>query len=357
MKIAIDAMGGDNAPKAVVEGALLAQSHCAADLVLVGDEKVIREALGDSSDGSAPDVVHAPQEIAMDESGPLAIRRKRDSSINVAMRMLADGEVDAVVSAGNTSGIVASSRHYVGLFPGLRRPALAVSFPTRDGKPVMLDAGAHLQADAIHLAQSAVLAHIYLKVTLGISTPRIGLLNIGRESSKGTRAVQRAFALIKRSALNFIGNIEPNDLFAGLTDAIICEGFVGNIVLKTYEGLSESILGPLSQQARESGAGAGNELGGIFESFQHKYNYQYVGGAPLLGVKKPVVVAHGRSERTAISNAIRVTCRMAEESICGRMTDELEQDSALADLKYANALLILDGLKKKWGFSSQRTDV
>jgi len=354
MKIAIDAMGGDNAPGAVVEGALLARSHCAADLVLVGNEKVIWEALDGSTDGTGFEVVHAPQEIAMDESGPLAIRRKRDSSINVAMRMLADGEVDAVVSAGNTSGIVASSRHYVGLFPGLRRPALAVFFPTRDGKPVMLDAGAHLQADAIHLAQSAVLAHIYLKVTLGISTPRIGLLNIGHESSKGTRAVQRAFTLIKRSALNFVGNIEPNDLFAGLTDAIICEGFVGNIVLKTFEGLSEGILESLSRHAREGG---GDEVVGIFESFQHKCNYQYVGGAPLLGVKKPVVVAHGRSERTAISSAIQATCRMAEESICDRMTEELEQDSALADLKYANALLILDGLKKKWGFSSQKTDV
>lgn len=356
MKIAIDAMGGDNAPKAVVEGALLAQSHCAANIVLVGNEEAIREALGSSSAGVAPEVVHAPQELAMDESGPLAIRRKRDSSINVAMRMLAEGEVDAVVSAGNTSGIVASSRHYVGLFPGLRRPALAVSFPTRDGKPVMLDAGAHPQADAVHLAQSAVLAHIYLKVTMGISKPRIGLLNIGRESCKGTRAVQRAFALIKRSALNFIGNIEPNDLFADLTDAVICEGFVGNIVLKTYEGLSEGILGSLNRQVRES-AGRGDEPGSILESFQHRYNYQYVGGAPLLGVRKPVVVAHGRSEKTAISNAIRITYRMAEESICAKMTDELEQDSALADLKYANALLILDGLKKKWGFSSQRTDV
>lgn len=357
MKIAVDAMGGDHAPEAVIEGALLAESHCGADLVLVGNENLVHEALSGARSGPRLEVVHAPQAVAMDEFGPLALRKKRDSSLNVAMRMLAEGQVDAVVSAGNTSAIVASAKHYVGLFPGLRRPALAVFLPTRHGSPVLLDAGAHPQAGPVHLAQSAALAHIYLKVTQGLEKPRIGLLNIGQEPGKGTRTVQRAFNLLRRSGLNFIGNVEPNDFFAGLTDAIICEGFLGNIVLKTFEGLSEGLLKALNQKAEESGVEARNEFDRIFDSFQERLNYRHVGGAPLLGIKRPVVVAHGRSESTAISNAIRATCKLAGDGICDKMTAELEQDGALAYFKFVNALLILDDLKKKWRFTSQKTEV
>jgi phosphate acyltransferase len=351
MRVAIDAMGGDHAPEAVVKGALLAQSHCSADLVLVGNETEIRDLLGAGPDNPGPRIVHAPQSIAMDESGPIAIRKKRDSSLNVAMRMLAEGEVDGVVSAGNTSAIVAAAKHYVELLPGLRRPALAVSFPTETGRPVLLDAGAHAQAGTVHLAQSAALAHIYLKVTQGLDRPRIGLLNIGQEPGKGTRAVQRAFALIKRSGLNFIGNIEPNDLFSDLTDAVICEGFVGNIVLKMYEGLSDGVVRELGKKAAQCSPESRSELGRMLEDFTRSYHYNHVGGAPLLGVKKPVVVAHGRSESAAISSAIQLTCRVVAQEICSRMTEALEQDSAFADFKFFNALLILENLKKKWGFS------
>jgi glycerol-3-phosphate acyltransferase PlsX len=287
----------------------------------------------------------------MEEAGPIAIRKKRDASLNVAMQMLAGGEVDAVVSAGNTSAIVAAAKHYVELLPGLRRPALAVSFPTDTGRLVLLDAGAHAQAGTVHLAQSAALAHIYLKVTQGLDRPRIGLLNIGQEPVKGTRAVQRAFSLIKRSGLNFIGNIEPNDLFAGLADAVICEGFVGNIILKMYESLSEGLVRELGKKVEKCSFETRDELGRILEGFGRSYHYSHVGGAPLLGVKKPVVVAHGRSDSTAISSAIQLTCRVAAEGICRKMSTELEQDSALADFKYFNALLILENLKKKWGFS------
>jgi phosphate acyltransferase len=351
MRVAIDAMGGDHAPEAVVKGALLAQSLCSADLVLVGNETDIRDLLGVGLDGPGPRIVHAPQSIAMDEVGPIAIRKKRDSSLNVAMRMLAAGEVDGVVSAGNTSAIVAAAKHYVELLPGLRRPALAVPFPTETGRPVLLDAGAHAQAGTVHLAQSAALAHIYLKVTQGLDRPRIGLLNIGQEPGKGTRSVQRAFSLIKRSGLNFIGNIEPNDLFSDLTDAVICEGFVGNIVLKMYEGLSDGLVRELHKKAGQCSRESRGELGRMLEDFARSYHYNHVGGAPLLGVKKPVVVAHGRSEGAAISSAIQLTCRVVAQEICEKMAEALEQDSALADFKFFNALLILENLKQKWGFS------
>ncbi len=351
MRIAVDAMGGDHAPEAVIDGTFLAQSQCTADLVLIGNEPVIRELLDRGHNGAEPEVVHAPLAITMEDVGPLAIRRKRESSLNLAMQMLAGGEVDAVVSAGNTSAIVASAKHNVGLFPGLRRPALAVSFPTEVGSPLLLDAGAHSQAGTVHLAQSAVLAHIFLKVTQGLNKPRIGLLNIGREPVKGTKSVQRAFALIKRSGLNFIGNVEPNDLFEGITDAIVCEGFVGNIILKMYEGLSESLIRSLERVLELGGGAKDDTLRGTFADFQKSYDYRYIGGAPLLGVKKPVVVAHGRSEGTAICSAILLTSRLAEAGICTKMAEELEQDGALADFKYFNAALILENLRKKWGFS------
>lgn len=351
MRVAIDAMGGDHAPEAVVEGTLLAQSLCSADLVLVGNEPVIRELLGGGPDNSGLPIVHAPQSISMDEAGPLAIRKKADSSLNVAMRMLAGGEVDAVVSAGNTSAIVAAAKHYVDLLPGLRRPALAVSLPAETGRPVLLDAGAHAQAGAVHLAQSAALAHIYLKVTRELDRPRIGLLNIGQEPGKGTSAVQRAFALIKRSGLNFIGNIEPNDLFSGLSDAVVCEGFVGNIIVKMYEGLTDGLLRELAGKVGQCGNASRGDLNRILDDFQRSCHYSHIGGAPLLGVKKTVVVAHGRSDSTAIGSAIQLTCRVAAEGICRKMTEALEQESTLVDLKYFNALLILEDFRKKWGFS------
>ncbi len=352
MRIAIDAMGGDYAPGPVVEGALLARSTCPADLVLIGNEPLVREALGDGSGAlPLPALVHAPLAISMEEFGPVAIRKKRESSLNVAMRMLASGDVDAVVSAGNTSAIVAAAKHFVGLLPGLRRPALAVPFPTEDGMPVLLDAGAHAQSGPVHLAQSAALAHIYLKVTRRIDRPRIGLLNIGHEPVKGTRAVQKAFALIKRSALNFIGNVEPNELFEGQTDAVICEGFVGNIVMKMYEGLSEGLLRAIEGRVMQSETGSRTELNRILKGFQKNFAYQHVGGAPLLGVKKPVVVAHGRSGSAAINSAIHLAFAITADETCGKMSEQLERDSSLADFKYFNALLILENLKKKWGFA------
>jgi len=354
MRIAIDAMGGDHAPGPVVEGTLLARLLCpAADLVLIGDEPVVREVLAAGSRSMPlPEVVHAPLAISMDEFGPVAIRKKRDASLNVAMRMLAENEVDAVVSAGNTSAIVAAAKYFVGLLPGLRRPALAVPFPTPDGRPVLLDAGAHTHSEALHLAQSAALAHIYLKVSRGIDHPAICLLNVGREPAKGTRTVQRAFALIKRSGLNFIGNREPNDLFDGQADAVICDGFVGNIVMKTYEGFSQGLISSLGARIEQSAASSRAEWNRMFQSFQESYAYQHVGGAPLLGAKKPVVVAHGRSENRAIGSAIQLAYRIVQEATYRKMTEfKFEHDGSLADFKYFSALLILDNFKKKWGFT------
>lgn len=351
MKIAVDAMGGDHAPEATLEGTLLAWPQCSAELILIGDEAQLRKILGDSDGASSIRVVHASQTIGMGEAGPMAIRKKRDASLSVAMRLLAEEKVDAVVSAGNTSAIVATAKHFVGLMPGLRRPALAVPIPTLFGKVLLVDAGAHAEANTVHLAQSAALAHVYLKVTENLSQPRVGLLNLGQEPMKGTKIIQRAFAILERSHLQFAGNIEPSDLFTDRIDAAICDGFLGNVLLKMYEGLAETLPLLLEAQLDKEEAHLMTGLQQVFRRFRKAHHYQNVGGAPLLGVTKPVIVAHGRSQGTAIANAIHLAFRLGQENIPQRMADELEKNSVLADLKHTSALLMLENLKKQWGFT------
>jgi len=353
MKIAVDAMGGDHAPETPVEGSLLAIPRCEAELVLIGNEPLLHNILGRCERASSIEVVHAPQTIGMGEAGPMAIRKKREASLSVAMRFLAEGRVDAVVSAGNSAAIVATAKHFVGLMPGLRRPAMVVPLPTPGGKVFLLDAGAHAEAGTVHLVQSAALAHLYLKVTEGLSHPRIGLLNIGQEPIKGTKAIQRAFTVLKHSRLHFVGNVEPQKLFADRVDAAICDGFVGNVLLKMYEGMSEALLQLLEAQLDDGEAQAGEVLREAFLRFRRAYHYQNVGGAPLLGVERTVVVAHGRSQAPAIASAIEQACHLAKDRVYERMNETLEHDSILTELKHHNALLMLENLKSRWGFTQK----
>ncbi|MFP5212155.1 MAG: phosphate acyltransferase PlsX [Acidobacteriota bacterium] len=349
MRIAVDAMGGDHAPKAPVEGALLARPQCSADLVLIGNMEQIEEQLG--HEASSIEVVHAPETIGMEEAGPMAIRKKRDASLSVAMRLLAEGGVDAVVSAGNSAAIVAAAKHFIGLIPGLRRPAIAVALPTLMGRTLLLDAGAHAEADSIHLAQSAALAHAYLETTEGLSRPRIGLLNIGHEPTKGLKVIRKAHALLRWSSLNFIGNVEPQDLFHDRTDASVCDGFLGNLMLKMYEGVSETLLRFLEAQMADHEAR--DAVRAALLRYKSAFLYESVGGAPLLGTLKPVIVAHGRSPGSAIANAILRANRLAEENVYGRMAEETERGGVLTELKHYNALFMIESLKDRWGFTQK----
>lgn len=351
MKIAVDAMGGDLAPEAVVQGTLLALPRCSADLILIGNEARIRKILSDSGGPRSVEVVNAPQSIGMGEAGPMAIRKKRDASLSVAMRLLAEQRVDTVISAGNTSAIVATARHFVGLAPGLRRPALAVPLPTPSGHVLLVDAGAHAEASMLHLAQSAALAHVYLKVSQKPVHPRIGLLNLGQEPSKGTRVIQRAFAVLERSGLNFVGNVEPYDLFADRTDAVVCDGFLGNVLLKMYEGLSETLPGLLEAQIEEGEAQMKEGLRLACRRFQEAHHSNTVGGAPLLGVRKPVVVAHGRSCSEAIASAVELACHLVKVQVFDQMLTELERDSLLGEMKLIGTRLMLESFKMQWGFT------
>lgn len=351
MKIAVDAMGGDHAPEATVEGSLLAASRCSARQLLIGNETQLREILGEKEATLPIEVVHAPEVIGMGEAGPMAMRKKRDASMAVAMRLLGEGAADAVVSAGNTAAIVATARHFVGLVPGLRYSAMAVPLPTSEGKVLLLDAGAHAQANAYQLAQSAALAHAYLKVTESLESPRVGLLNIGQEPLKGRKVTQRAYALLERCDLTFAGNVEPQDLFSGRIDAAICDGFVGNTLLKMYEGLSETLLRFFEMHMEGDQPQKHEGLRQILHRFTKIYHYQNIGGAPLLGTCKTVVVAHGRSRARAIASAIQLACRLVDGRVYERMAEELGSSSTLAQLKLQNKLLMLERLRNKWGFS------
>ncbi len=355
MRIAVDAMGGDHAPAAVIEGAILAAPQCPADLVLIGDEAKIGSILarGEVPDGT--EVLHAPDVIGMEESGSIAVRRKREASLSIAMRLLAESRVDAVVSAGNSAAVVATAKHYVGLVPALRRPALAVPIPTPTGEVLLMDGGAHAEADAIHLVQSAVLADAYLRITAGPTRPRVGLLNIGHESLKGTRVVQRAFTFLKHTRIGFVGNVEPHDIFSDRADAVICDGFVGNILLKFFEGISETHLRFFEGFLNERKGCLEDDAWLSFCRYQREHHYQNIGGAPLLGIPSPVVVAHGRSRSPAIANAIRLTAALVEGRVFRQMAQELEQDSILAEIRNYYALWMLDHLKSKWGFAHKNS--
>lgn len=354
MKIAVDAMGGDYGPEAIVHGSIQARRQLEHDIVLVGNGSQLRGILDRQGPRSAMEVIHAPDAIGMDEAGPVAIRRKRESSLGIAVRMLADGQVDAVVSAGNTSAIVAAAKFFVGLNSGLRRPALAVPLPTPNGRVLLVDAGAHSDADTIHLAHSAALAHVYLEVAERVTNPRVGLLNIGHEPQKGKKSVRRAFSLLSRSGLNFVGNVEPQDLFRDRTDVVICDGFVGNILLKMVEGLAESLLHFFESRSDELPPSARGDLYGLIHHFRDHYHYQSVGGAPLLGSRKVIVIAHGRSQPGAVANAIRLAAWLVGSGIYERMGEVLDQKQIFAELKHQFTLLMLDRLRGKWSFGGKR---
>jgi glycerol-3-phosphate acyltransferase PlsX len=230
---------------------------------------------------------------------------------------------------------------------------MAVLIPTRNGRVLLLDVGAHAEADTVQLAQSAALAHAYLKVVAGLNRPRVGLLNIGRELTKGLDVIRRAFTLLERSNLNFVGNVEPEDIFAGRTDAVICDGFTGNILLKTCEGISEALLGSLEAGFSELDERSREFFRKTLHRSRLDYHYERIGGAPLLGARKTVVVAHGRSSPSAIANAIGLTCRLAQAGIFERVAAELEQNSILTDLKHSGGALMLENLKNKWGFTQK----
>lgn len=314
--IAVDAMGGDTAPREVVEGAILAAQD-GARLVLVGYETQIAEILADRGDGIA--VRHASDVITMDDDPSRAIRDKKDASVVVAARMVAAGEAQGMVSAGSTGAALASAALIIGRLPGVSRPGIASIFPTGH---VIIDVGANIECKPEHLLQFAVMGRAISTVYQGVEDPRIGLLNIGEEASKGRELERDAFELLEASAaLNFIGNVEGRDLATDVVDVIVTDGFTGNILLKTGEGTGKVIQQMILEiLADPKYVDAVQDLMPAFLEIRSRLSAETVGGAHLVGTKGVVVIAHGSSSRIAIRNAILIASEGAENDLVGRVT-------------------------------------
>jgi glycerol-3-phosphate acyltransferase PlsX len=329
LTIAVDAMGGDTAPKAEVEGALQAAASFDVRIILVGLENVLRRelALYPEAKDLPIEVLHASEVITMDDSAAKAVRSKKDSSIRVASRLQREGIVQGVVSAGNTGAVMATAKTVLGMVRGVDRPALATPLPSLSGSPVVvLDVGANVDSTPEMLAQFAVMGEIYSRIIFKNARPRVGLLSIGEEEHKGNELTKAVTPLLKALPIRFIGNIEGRDIYSGVADVVVCDGFTGNVVLKVSEGLADMIRTMLRQAltatvARKLGAAL---TSGAFAEFKKRVDYSEYGGVPLLGVKGVSIICHGRSNANAIKNAIRVAAEFAYGRVNERIEEELD---------------------------------
>ncbi len=318
MKIIVDAMGGDHAPEVVVEGAIAAVHEYGVDVVLVGDEKAIQDILKKHRYAGNRITVHPSQEvIGMSEPAAASVRIKRKSSIVVGMGLLSEGVGEAFVSAGNTGAVVCAATLELRLLPGVERAGIAVITPTLSGISLIIDVGANIDPKPIQLVQYGIMGQAYSKLILNKSNPTVGLLNIGEEETKGTDVIKDAYELLSRSGLNFVGNVEPKDLFSGKSDVIVCDGFVGNVMLKVSESAAETLNVLLKRSLMSNPLG---KLGLLllkksFVAYKKQLDYSEYGGAPLLGVNGVVIISHGRSNPKAIKNAIRVSKEEVERKV------------------------------------------
>ena len=333
MRIALDAMGSDLGPAEMVAGARLAVSESGVEVVLFGDEKILAPLVAAHSGAGSErlKIVHTSQVVGMAESPMEAIRRKRDSSIVVPFERLKSGEVDAVVSAGNSGATMAAAIRSLGRLSGVSRPGIASVFPTLKKPVVMMDVGANVDCRPKHLFQFGVMASAFSSVILGMPRPRVGVLSIGEEQGKGNALVKKTDDLFRRSSLNYIGNIEGGEIFRGDVDVIVCDGFVGNVCLKVSEGLAEALTGLLRIEINKSPLAKIGYLfsRGAFANFKKRIDYADYGGAPLLGLHGTGIVCHGRSNAKAIKNAIFVATDLVQNRVKDKIMQLLSEDEVL----------------------------
>ena len=335
MKIAVDAMGGDYAPAAVVEGSVLAAAELDIPIILVGDrEKVEAELKKHRVRGLDITVRHASEVVGMDESPSKAIRRKKDSSLRVCFDLVKKGEASAVVSAGNSGAAMAAGIFLLKRLEGVDRPAIAVTVPTKKDPAVLLDVGGNVDCRPVHLLQFALMGEVYAKYVLKKDRPRVGLLSNGEEEGKGNELTRETHALIKKTSLNYAGYIEGRDIYRGAIDVVVTDGFVGNVVLKLSEGLVEAFTSMLKDEIMSS---ISSKIGYLlakeaFRKLKKKVDYAEYGGAPLLGIEGICIISHGSSNPMAIKNAVIRAHEFSKNSVNTRLREEIERNCDIMNL-------------------------
>lgn len=317
MNIAIDAMGGDFAPDEIVKGSVEAAEEYKVNIILVGDEEEIKKRLAKCKKTENITTVHASETIKMDEAPALAVKQKKDSSVSVAVRLVKEGRADGIISAGNTGALMAASLFGLGRIKGVERPAIATIFPTMGREVLLLDMGANVDCKPKHLKQFAEMGSLYAEHVMHIQNPKVGLLNIGEEPSKGNDLTVEAYPLLKEAKINFVGNVESKEILSGKVDVIVCDGFIGNLILKFGETIGKTVYTLLKKEISKNPL---TKLGALllfpaFRSLRKTIEYDEYGAAPLLGIDGVVFKAHGRAKARAIKNAVRVTAEAIKENI------------------------------------------
>ena len=326
--IALDAMGGDNAPRELVKGAAQAAKEYGYQIILVGDEKRLIAELLRYPQAKGLSIVHASETIDMDESPVAAVRKKKDASVNVAVALVKKGQADVIVSAGNTGALMAAGLFGLGRIKGVERPAIATIFPSANGPILLLDMGANVDCKAKHLVQFAHMGSVYAEHVMHRENPKVGLLNIGEEPEKGNELTLETHPLLKASKLNFVGNVESKEILQGKVDVVVCDGFIGNLILKFSENLASNIVNMLKTELKRNPV---TKLGALLLSpsltnLKKLVDYEEYGGAPLLGLVGVCYKAHGRAKAKSIKNAIRVAAEEAEEKIVDCISGAMENN-------------------------------
>jgi len=332
MRVAVDAMGGDNAPGVEVEGAVAAAREFGIAITLVGDtEKVNCELAKHNCKDLDITVKHASEVVGMHDSASDAVRKKKDSSIRIAFELVKNNEADAVVSAGNSGATMAAGMFVLKRIKGIDRPAIAQIFPTLRGKTLVLDVGGNVDCKPLNLVQFAIMGEVYARSVMDVENPKIGVLSNGEEESKGNDLTRESSTLLKSTSLDYMGYVEGRDIFNGMVDVVVCDGFVGNVVLKLSEGLAEAVSTMLKEEIKQSLL---YKIGYIlsrraFINFKKKVDYTEYGGAPLLGIDGVGMICHGGSNAKAIKNAIRFTHEYARKGVNQHMVEKLQENYPL----------------------------
>jgi glycerol-3-phosphate acyltransferase PlsX len=326
LKIAVDVMGGDSAPAEIVKGALEAAHQFNQEIILVGDEAIIRQEMAGCPD-KLVSVVHASEVISMSESPSVAVRRKKGSSIVRAVHLLKEGTTAALVSAGNTGAVMAAGVLFLGLIVGIDRPALATTLPSKGGWTLLLDVGANVDCKTYHLLQFAIMGYLYAQEILGIHNPRVGLLSIGEEETKGNELTLAAYPLLANAGINFIGNVEGRDIYQDTVNVVVCDGFVGNIVLKSVEGMSAAFMQMMKEETTKKWFARAGFAMTMFalRDFRRRLDYAEYGGAPLLGVNGVIIVCHGSSTSRAIKNAIHLAGESVQKDLVSAIKNSIQK--------------------------------